>query len=146
LTAPLFDRTTILAHLEELNTELVNLGDAKRAVVVIAERHQLSRQWLNDESKAFLPADFDDTRADVVTEHSHLIVRVPHADDVFVMKLNASRGEGDLADMVRLWPTCSFQSASEVVRRYATAYPREIDDPFLAIFIAEHVIARAEAS
>ena len=32
--------------------------------------------------------------------------------------------------MIRLWPTCSFRTASEVVTRYATAYPHEIDDPF----------------
>jgi hypothetical protein len=178
LSAPRFDRTTILAHLEELNTELAGVGasrvellvvggsylalrdlrratrdidtarrlgdDARRAAATIAERHQLSSQWLNDESEAFLPADFDDARADVVVEHSHLIVGVPHPDDVFVMKLNASRGEGDLADMIRLWPRCSFRSAAEAVARYATAYPREVDDPDLAEYVAEHVIARAE--
>ena len=94
MSASLFDRTTILTHLEELDSELVNLetgcvellivggsylalhelrsgtrdidtarrlgDDAKRAVAVVADRHQLSRQWLNDESKAFLPADFDE--------------------------------------------------------------------------------------
>ena len=114
----------------------------KRAVAVIADRHQLSPQWLNDESKDFLPTDFDDARSTVVAEHSYLTVRVPHPDDVFVMKLHASRGEGDLADMVRLWPTCSFGTASEAVTRYATAYPREIDDPALAEYIAEYVIAR----
>ena len=180
MSAPRFDRATILTHLEELNSELVNLqtdpvellivggsylalhdlrsgtrdidtarrlgDDAKRAVAVIADRHQLSPQWLNDESKDFLPTDFDDARSTVVAEHSYLTVRVPHPDDVFVMKLHASRGEGDLADMVRLWPTCSFRSASEAVTRYATAYPREIDDPALAEYIAEYVIARAEAS
>jgi hypothetical protein len=177
--APLFDRATILAHLEELNSELARLDasrvellvvggsylalhdlrsgtrdidtarrlddDAKRAVAVIADRRQLSTQWLNDESMAFLPADFDDGRAGVVAEHSHLIVGVPHPDDVLVMKLHASRGEGDLADMIRLWPNCSFRTASEVVARYATAYPRELDDPFLAEYIADYVIARAEA-
>ena len=180
MSAPRFDRATILAHLEELNSELVNLqtdhvellivggsylalhdlrsgtrdvdtarrlgDDAKRAVAVVADRHQLSREWLNDESMAFLPADFDDARGGLVAEHSQLTVRVPHPDDVFVMKLHASRGEGDLADMVRLWPTCSFRSASEAVNRYATAYPRDIEDPSLAEYIAEFVIARADAS
>jgi hypothetical protein len=178
LSAPRFDRATILTHLEELNTELAKMAtsrvellvvggsylalrdlrrgtrdidtarrlsdDAKRAAAVIAERHQLAGQWLNDESEAFLPADFDEDRAEVVAEHSHLIVGVPHPDDVLVMKLNASRGEGDLADMIRLWPTCSFRTAIDVVARYSTAYPHEVEDPDLAVYIAEHVIARAE--
>jgi hypothetical protein len=41
------------------------------------------------------------------------------------MKLNASRGEGDLADLIRLWPTCSFENAREVVGKYATGYRRD---------------------
>ena len=180
MTSRLFDRTTILIHLEELNTELIKLdasrvallvvggsylalndlrsgtrdidtarrlgADAKRAISLVAERRQLSTRWLNDESMAFLPADFDDARGNLVVEHSHLIVRVPHPDDVFVMKLHASRGEGDLADMIRLWPACSFRSPSEVVVRYATAYPHEIIDPFLEEYVAEYVIARSETS
>ncbi len=73
--------------------------------------------------------------------HSHLTVRVPTPDDVFLMKLNASRGEGDLADLIRLWPTCSFDNARAVVGRYATAYPHEEPDPDLETYVARQIIA-----
>jgi hypothetical protein len=57
------------------------------------------------------------------------------------MKLNASRSEGDLADLIRLWPTCSFADAREVVGRYATVYPQEEPDPRLEAYVAERIIA-----
>jgi hypothetical protein len=114
---------------------------AKLAIAAVAEQRSLSAHWLNDSARPFLPADFNDARAEVVAVHSHLTVRVPNPDDVFLMKLNASRGEGDLADLIRLWPTCSFENAREVVGRYATAYPHEEPDPDLETYVAERIIA-----
>ncbi len=114
---------------------------AKLAIATVAQQRSLPAHWLNDWARPFLPADFDDARAEVVAVHSHLTVRVPTPDDVFLMKLNASRGEGDLADLIRLWPTCSFENARAVVGRYATAYPHEEPDPDLETYVAEQIIA-----
>ena len=56
-------------------------------------------------------------------------------DDLFVMKLFASRGARDFVDLVALWPMCSFENTAKAVKRYWTAYPGAYADEFLEEFV-----------
>lgn len=49
-------------------------------------------------------------------EHPNLLVLGPPMDQVFLMKLSASRAP-DVSDMVVLWPLCGFADADDVVNQ-----------------------------
>ena len=105
------------------------------AAVVVAERRGLRQDWINDHARPFLPADFERSLCSVLVEYSTLTVLGPPPDDVLMMKAYASR-ETDVADMVRLWPLCSFTTPAAAARRFVHAYPHAPDDPHLDSYFA----------
>ncbi len=113
------------------------------AVAVVATRHDLAPRWLNDAAAAFMPGGFDETTCDVLVEHQRLLVLGAPLDQVFLMKLYASR-ELDRDDLVRLWPLCEFDSPAEAARRFEVAYPHVDPDEYLVEYITE--ISRAAAA
>ncbi len=108
----------------------------RAAAAVVAEHHGLRADWLNDHARPFLPADFERSTCSVLAEHPRLIVLGPPPDDVLMMKAYAGR-ESDIADMARLWPSCSFTTPAAAARRFAQAYPHAPDDPHLDTYFAE---------
>lgn len=105
------------------------------AAAVIARRHDLDDHLLNDSASAFVPATFDESACEILLDHERLLVLGAGFDDVFLMKLFASRTV-DYDDLVALWPYCSFPSAEEATRRFYLAYPHETPDPYLASHVA----------
>lgn len=91
----------------------------------------LPDDWLNSHAAPFIPCDFNETRCTIELQMSNIDVLVAHPDDLFVMKLNASRGQSDLNDMIRLWPFCTFGTASSAYERFISAYPDSQTDEFL---------------
>jgi Nucleotidyltransferase of unknown function (DUF6036) len=104
------------------------------AVERVARRHDLAAKWLNDSARAFLPATFELDECDVLIDLPSLLVLGAPWNQMFIMKLNASRAV-DTDDLVDIWPRCSFASFEEAIEAFYAAYPLEHRDEFLA----EHV-------
>lgn len=138
----------MLWHSRRLSTRDVDsarkLGaELVAAVGKIAERHDLSRQWLNDSAAPFWPSDADYEDCEVVYQGSALEVRVPGPEVIFVMKLYRADPQ-DRDDLVSLWPLCDFADPLAATQAFQNAYPHAPDDEFLPDYIAD--VARETAS
>jgi hypothetical protein len=96
---------------------------------------------LNDSAAMFKPATLRDSDCQLELERGRLLVLGAPLDQVFVMKLYASRAP-DLDDLVKLWPHCTFVSPQAVVDAFDLAYPHLEHDPYLI----DHVAAIAAAA
>lgn len=110
------------------------------AIARVASRHGLAPRWLNDSALPFLPATFDEDACETILERQSLLVLGAPLDQVFLMKLNASRA-ADTDDLRALWPFCSFGSPKVAAEAFYAAYPLEEYDPFLARHI-EAIVCR----
>ncbi|MDQ3611254.1 MAG: DUF6036 family nucleotidyltransferase [Actinomycetota bacterium] len=137
-----------LLALRDLRQTTVDIDSVRRldaelmtAVAAVASDHGLAPRWLNDSAAMFKPATLRDGDCHVELERGRLLVLSAPLDQVFVMKLYASRAP-DLDDMVTLWPHCTFGSAQAVVDAFHVAYPHLEHDPYLI----DHVAAIAAAA
>lgn len=105
------------------------LDEAVRsAVQEVARRRGLAPHWLNAHARPWTPAGLREQDCHVLLEHPNLLVLGPPIDQVFLMKLSASRAP-DFTDMVVLWPLCGFADADDVVTRFYAAFPNEDPTP-----------------
>lgn len=112
------------------------------AVRAVATRRGLAPHWLNAHARPWTPTGLREQDCHVLFEHPNLLVLGPPADQVFLMKLSASRAP-DLSDMVVLWPRCGFTDAGDVVSRFYAAYPNEEPDPFMTEYV-QRIIGAAD--
>ena len=116
---------------------VTRLTSSLRAVVAeVAERHGMRPDWLNDNAVGFAPAGLRRADCEVLFQHAHLTVLGPPPNQVFLMKLFASRAP-DHDDMVALWPHCTFSDAEAAVADYQLAYPHEELDPHLVSYVQQ---------
>lgn len=113
------------------------------AVQEVAMRRGLAPHWLNAHARPWTPAGLREQDCHVLLEHPNLLVLGPPADQVFLMKLSASRAP-DHNDMIVLWPLCGFADAGDVVNRFYAAYPNEEPDPFMTEYV-RGIISAADA-
>lgn len=110
--------------------------EISRAAVEIAKRHDLAPTWLNSRAAPFRPATLDGSRHRELLHEGRLrVVGVPF-DQLFVMKLYASR-PSDYDDMVALWSITGFETPAEAVDAFRRAYPHAPDDEYLESFVAQ---------
>ncbi len=104
----------------------------RRAVQIVAERHGLASDWLNDHAAAFAPSWFDPETCEVLLTTPRLRVLGAPLRDVFLMKLCRGAPQ-DLRDLRALWPSVArlFESAAEVTQQFYEAFPAEPFDEFL---------------
>ncbi len=112
--------------------------DVKDAVARVAARHDLAPAWLNDSAARFAPATFRLEDCEVLSNTPTLRVLGAPMDQIFVMKLMASRAV-DTDDLEAIWRDCTFGSPEEAAEAFFNAYPFEERDPFLADRIREIV-------
>lgn len=112
--------------------------DLKEAVARVAQRHDLAPAWLNDSAAGHLPATFQLDECDILWEHPKLVVLGIPMDQLFLMKLAASRA-ADTDDLEAIWPRCTFGSPESAAQAFYEAYPHEEHDPFLAAHISDIV-------
>jgi len=62
----------------------------------------------------FLPQSFDQTACDLLLDRASLRVLGAPPDQVFIMKLFASRAT-ETDDLAALWPKCSFATVDDAV-------------------------------
>lgn len=108
----------------------------KIAAAVVASRHGLRPDWLNDAAAGYTPAGFVPDEDRVVLDHPHLLVLEASPDQMFLMKVCAAR-QVDIPDMRALWPHTSFGTPRDVVEAFRQAYPAEPADPYLETLLAD---------
>lgn len=113
------------------------------AVEKIAERHDLSKQWLNDSAAPFWPSTAHYEDCEVVYQQPALEVRVPGPEVIFVMKLYRADPQ-DRDDLVSLWPLCDFAAPLAAAQAFQDSYPHAPEDEFLPDYIAD--VAREATS
>lgn len=110
--------------------------DLRSAVAVVAERHGLEPDWLNDRARPWRPVTFDPTTCATVLEAGGLRVLAPPPDVVVLMKISAGgRTPNDALDLKALWPATRFVDPDAAVAAFYAAYPHEELDPYLADWI-----------
>jgi hypothetical protein len=111
-------------------------AELREAVARVAARHGLAPAWLNDRARPYLPATFDEHECDVLIEGPGLTVLGAPFDQVFLMKLFASRA-ADAEDVEVLWEHCSFETPEAAAEAFHLAYPHlEVDE-----YLADHIRA-----
>jgi hypothetical protein len=109
---------------------------------VIGVRNRLSRDWLNDAAKGFMPAT--DTDPSLVFESEWLRVDVASAEYLLAMKLFSARQERDLDDAVTLWNLAGFTDPEQGLALLDRMYPASLLEP--KHFYATHLVAEWAAS
>lgn len=98
-------------------------ADVVRAVaVVVARRHGLPDDWLNDGVKGFLPGD--DPDATTLMDTPGLAVTIGSPRYLFATKVMASRVERDAHDLVALYRLSGYESVDEALDDAARRYGR----------------------
>jgi hypothetical protein len=105
------------------------------AIIQVANAFQISESWMNNSARFFAPGTAIMDRCSVFLDLSKLRIHFLHTDDLFVMKLYASRGPIDFADLVLLWPLCSFADAKSAVNHYWELYEGAYPDEFLEEYV-----------
>ena len=111
-------------------------AELRDAVALVASRHGLAPAWLNDHAKGFLPVTFREAACEVLIDQPGLTVLGAPLNQVFLMKLFASRA-ADAGDIEVLWEHCSFESPEDAAEAFHLGYPHlEVDE-----YLADHIRA-----
>ena len=110
--------------------------DLSEAIKRVGTRHNLAEDWLNDSAASFWPSGASYDECEIVRQHSALIVRTPHPQIIFVMKLYRADPQ-DREDLILLWPLCGFASPAAAAQAFRPAYPQAPEDEYLESYIAE---------
>lgn len=101
----------------------------------VGGRHDLPEDWLNDRASRFWPADESVDDCDIVYDGGTLVVKVPPARVIFVMKLYRASPQ-DYEDMVALWPATGFAGPEKTVEAFWQAFPHAPADEHLVGYVA----------
>ena len=107
------------------------------AVAVVARRHSLPADWLNDAVKGFI---YTSPPTRLWADYPGLRVYVPGTDYVFAMKADAARPE-DRRDLLTLRDALDLHSAEEamrIVERYVPANRLRIQTQLTVESLFEH--------
>lgn len=78
-------------------------SEMRQAIGRVAVRNELAPAWMNDAAEPFLPAAFDIRDCTTVVDRPSLLVLAAPLDQVFLMKVFASRA-ADAPDLDAMWP------------------------------------------
>lgn len=93
---------------------------------------------MNDSARPFKPQTLLEQDCEPLLEHPRLLVLGAPLEQVFLMKLHATRVRSrDYEDLLTLWPRCSFASPQAAVDMYYEAYPLAASDDFLVDFVSQ---------
>jgi len=112
------------------------------AVVEVAHEQGLADTWLNARAAAWRPRTLEERTCTPLLVRDSLVVLGVSADALLLMKLTRAN-EVDQADIRRVWPLCTFETAEQVVTSYYEAFPAEAPDPHLVDFV-ESLIGTVE--
>lgn len=84
------------------------------AAAVVADRHQLEADWLNDAAEALVPPGAE-TGARVVLDVPGLTVSVPAPEKLLALKVASARVDRDADDIVLLARLCGLSDARAIL-------------------------------
>jgi hypothetical protein len=109
-------------------------SEIRAAIKIIAERHSLPADWLNDGVKGYLV----EHPQRVLFDLSNLKVFVPEPDYLLAMKAIAARGDTyDKEDVMKLIEVLGLRAPSEVFKIVEKYYPKNQLKPATQYFIEE---------
>lgn len=109
-------------------------SEIRQAAKVVAARHNLNDNWLNDAVKGY----WVEHKERILIAHSNLSIFVPEPDYLLAMKAIAARGESYDSDDVRLLiEALNLTSAGDVFEIVEKYYPRNQIGPKTQYFIEE---------
>lgn len=94
-----------------------------KAAKKIAEKHGLSKKWLNNGVKGFIPPD---TKFEELLSFSHLRVLVAKPEYLLAMKCLSSRTEVDIDDIKFLIRLLKIKKKEDVFSILESVYPRRL--------------------
>lgn len=107
------------------------------AAHAVAQRHELTDDWLNDAVKGYLPGE--DPDAERFFESPSLRVDVASPQYLLAMKILAARVETDAADIRFLYRQCGFTTVDEGLDLVERAYPgRKL--PVASQYLLEEIV------
>ena len=123
---------------EDVDSSIRLDAELKAAVQIVAERHQLAADWLNDHAAPWHPQTLRLEDCDVLVSHPRLRVLGAPLSAVFLMKLNRSQPQ-DVVDMITLWPLIAetFPTARVVTDAFYSAFPLEEPDEHLGAQVVD---------
>jgi hypothetical protein len=123
---------------EDVDTSTRIDAGLRAAVRIVAERHRLAVDWLNDHAVPWHPQTLHPEDCDLLVEHPRLRVLGAPLPAVFLMKLNRSQPQ-DVADMITLWPLVAqeFPTARVATEAFYAAFPVEEPDPHLGAQVVD---------
>ncbi|KMY22921.1 hypothetical protein SAMN05421878_10827 [Actinobaculum suis] len=118
-----------LAYDEERTTRDVdalftNTGATRQAALVVARRHGLPNDWLNDAAKGFLLGN--DPAPKTIFEFENLIVQVASAEYLLSMKLMSGRPGRDYRDAALLFNVAGYTTVEEAVNLLERTQPASL--------------------
>jgi len=110
---------------DRVTTDLDGVFEPKmkiyEAATVVARRHGLASDWLNDAVKGLLPTDVG-VPVEVLSVPG-ISVLVPDPKTLFAMKVRASRADRDAKDIRVLYRLSGFASAQEALDFVSSVFP-----------------------
>jgi hypothetical protein len=98
-------------------------AEVDAAVREIAHRHGWPDTWLNDNAKMYASAFVDDDDWVEYRARGTVVVRIAGPELLLAMKLLASRGRRDSADIDVLWAACAVTTIIEAEAIFHRFYP-----------------------
>lgn len=120
---------------DDVDAVFVPAEVVRQAARSVSAKLAISREWLNDGVKAFLPGN--DSRQEVVFERPHLAVAVASPHYLLAMKLLAARVERDQDDIRLLYELCGFTTAEQGLHLIEEAYPSYVIPPRTRFMLEE---------
>jgi hypothetical protein len=123
---------------EDVDSSIRLDAELRTAVRLVAKRHNLAVDWLNDHSVPWHPETLRLEDCDLLIDHPRLQVLGAPLPAVFLMKLNRSQPQ-DVLDMITLWPLVAgaFPTARAVTDAYSAAFPFEEADEHLGVQVVD---------
>jgi hypothetical protein len=112
--------------------------DVRRAAAVVAERHNLDPDWLNDGAKGFMPGD--DPEAHRILDVPSLTIDVGSSKYLLAMKLFSARSAVDYDDAVQLFIDVGFTTTDQALNLLEQMY-----SPALLTSRQEHAASEVAA-
>ena len=110
------------------------VAEIRRAIEIIADRHSIPANWMNDAVKGY----WAEHRERVLIDMPNLTVFVPEPDYLLAMKAIAARGGTyDREDVLKLIEVTGLNSAEEVFAIIEKYYPKNQIKPGTQYFIEE---------
>ncbi|MEK0415685.1 MAG: hypothetical protein RL352_1082 [Actinomycetota bacterium] len=128
---------------QDVDSSITIDNEVRAAATLVAERHNLSTNWLNDHAVPWHPQTLRKEDCSVLIDHPRLLVLGAPLPAIFLMKLNRSQPQ-DVVDMITLWPlvASSFPTALAVTDAFYGAFPAEAVDEYLGLHVVD-IVRRA---